>query len=194
MATPTILACDGCGQRASGEHIARRLQRLEWATRFRPIHMQALLLASTAPESDGEFLYSPEAGFAGLAEEILTALEIPARRPHEEALAEFQKRGLYLAYALECPVERDFEAGAARELLERHLPQVIARIRRSLKPKRVLVVSRELQVFLAQLTETSLGCPDFYAPLVCGESGKTPRNEELAAFSAALSALAAHGK
>jgi len=43
MAVPTLLPCDGCGQPASAEHIARRLQRLEWATRFRPIHIQAPL-------------------------------------------------------------------------------------------------------------------------------------------------------
>ena len=155
--------------------------------------MQALLLAAASPESDGEFLYSPEAGFAGLAETILTGLEIPARRSHEEVLAEFQKRGLYLAYALECPVAQNSEPGAARELLERHLPQVIARVRRSLKPKRVLVVSRELQVFLAQLTETFLGCPVFYAPLSGDESGKLSQNEELSTFRAALPALAAQG-
>jgi len=49
MAVPTLLPCDGCGQPASAEHIARRLQRLEWATRFRPIHIQALLLAAFRP-------------------------------------------------------------------------------------------------------------------------------------------------
>ena len=80
MAIPTILPCDGCGQLASAEHLARRLQRLEWATRFRPIHVQALLLSLAAPENDAEFLYNPEGPFAGQAAQILDALSIPVRR------------------------------------------------------------------------------------------------------------------
>lgn len=183
MAIPTILPCDGCGQLASGEHIARRLQRLEWETRFRPIHMQALLLAATAPEADDAFLYSPETRFAGLAGEILAALEIPAKgRAHEEVLVEFQKRGLHLAYALECPVEPGADASLTKELLAHHLPHVVARVRRSLKPKRVVVLSPELQAFLPHIVESSVGCPVFYA---------TPMN--VAAFRSALPALAAHG-
>jgi hypothetical protein len=183
MAIPTILPCDGCGQLASGEHIARRLQRLEWATRFRPIHIQTLLLAGAAPESDDEFLYAPETRFGGLAGEVLAALEIPVTgRPHEEVLTEFQKRGLHLAYALECPVEGGSDAALKVELLERHLPHVIARVRRSLKPKRVLLLSPELHPFLAQIVESSVGCPVFYAPVA-----------DAASFRAALPALAAHG-
>lgn len=181
MAIPTVLPCDGCGQLASGEHIARRLQRLEWATRFRPIHMQGLLLAGAAPESDDEFLYAPETQFGRVAGEILRGVEIPATgRSHEEVLTEFQKRGLYLAYALECPVEPGPDASLTKELLERHLPHAIARIRRSLKPKRVLVLAPELQPFLSQLAESAVGCPVFYTPL-----------GEIAVFRAALPALAA---
>src|SRR6202030_4740136 len=71
MAVPTLLPCDGCGQLASAEHIARRLQRLEWATRFRPIHIQALLLAAAVPDADSEFLYSPAAPYTGLAGDLL---------------------------------------------------------------------------------------------------------------------------
>ena len=182
MAIPTILPCDGCGQLASGEHIARRLQRLEWATRFRPIHMQALILAAEAPESDVEFLYAPKARFGGLAGEILAGAEIPvAGRLPEEVLGEFQKRGLYFAYALECPLETGADASLGKELLERHLPSVLARIRRSLKPKRVVLVSPELHVFLTQIAESS-ECAVIYAPIA-----------EMAAFRAALPALVAQG-
>lgn len=180
MTTAAILRCDGCGQIAQPEHIARRLQRLECATRFRPIHMQALLLGAVAPESDVEFLYSPETRFAGLAGEILAALEIPAKgRAHEEVLVEFQKRGLHLAYALECPVEPGADTSLTKELLAHHLPHVIARVRRSLRPKRVVVLSPELQGFLPQLAESAVSCPVVYAPL-----------SEMAAFRAALPALA----
>ncbi|HXH66404.1 MAG TPA: hypothetical protein VNH19_10295 [Candidatus Limnocylindrales bacterium] len=195
MADPTLLPCDGCGQLATGEHIARRLQRLEWATRFRPIHIQALLLAASAPESDSEFLYSPEGPFIGLAGDLLAAISIStAAKSNEEVLTEFQKRGLFLVYLLECPVHQGTEATEAVNLLDRHLPQAVARIRRSLKPKRVLVLSTELQPFLPQLTEPVLGCRVFSTPIFTSYSAENASDtQELAAFRAALPAHAAQG-
>jgi len=194
MAVPTLLPCDGCGQLASAEHIARRLQRLEWATRFRPIHIQALLLASSAPEADSDFLYSPEAPFTGLAGDLLAALTIPtAGKSNEEVLADFQKRGLFLAYLLECPIAPGSRPAEAIDLLDRHLPQAVARIRRSLKPKRALVLSQDLQPFLPQLSESALGCPVVYAPLAASASAVPPSPDEIAAFIAALPALAIQG-
>jgi hypothetical protein len=194
MTVPTLLACDGCGQLASAEHIARRLQRLEWATRFRPIHIQALLLASSAPEADSEFLYSPEAPFSGLAGDLLSALSISTEgKSGEEVLADFQKRGLFLVYLLECPVATGIRPAEAVDLLDRHLPQALARIRRSLKPKRVLVLSQDLQPFFPQLSETALGCPIFYTPLAASTSAVPPSPDEIAAFRAALPVLAAQG-
>ena len=187
MASPTLLPCDGCGQPASAEHIARRLQRLEWATRFRPIHIQALLLAASAPEADSEFLYSPEAPFTGLAGDLLSALSIStAGKSNDEVLADFQKRGLFLVYILECPFAPGIEATEAVDVLDRHLPQAVARVRRSLKPKRVLVLSQDLQRFLPQLSETDLGCPVVYAPLAASSSAVPPTDDEIAAFRAAL--------
>jgi hypothetical protein len=194
MAVPTPLPCDGCGQLASAEHIARRLQRLEWATRFRPIHIQALLLATSAPDADSEFLYSPEAGFKGLAGDLLSALSIStAGKSNEEVLADFQKRGLFLAYLLECPVAPGTKANEAVDLLDHHLPQAVARIRRSLKPKRALVLAQDLQPFLLQLSESALGCPVVYTPLAASASAVPPSPDEIAAFRAALPALAAQG-
>src|SRR5260221_13503570 len=114
MTVPTLLPCDGCGQLASAEHIARRLQRLEWATRFRPTHIQALLLAASAPDADSEFLYSPEAPFTGLAGDLLSALSIStAGKSNDEVLADFQKRGLFLVNLLECPFAPGIEATEA---------------------------------------------------------------------------------
>ena len=194
MAIPTILPCDGCGQLASTEHISRRLQRLEWSTRFRPIHMQALLLAGSAPESDDEFLYSPQSRFTGLASQILAGLSLPTEgKSPEEVLAELQKRGLHLVYALECPLEPGSDPALTRDLLARHLPQTIARIRRSLKPKRILVLSPEMQPFLPQLSESTLGGQVFYAPLATLSPAQSSNLSEIAAFRNALPALAAHG-
>ncbi len=195
MAVPTHLPCDGCGQLASAEHIARRLQRLEWATRFRPIHIQALLLTASAPDADSEFLYTPHSTFTGQAGILLSALSIPtAGKSSEEVLADFQKRGLVLASLLECPIEPGADPTEARALLEHHLPPAVARIRRSLKPKRVLVIAPELQPLLPQLTESALGCPVFFTPFVASSPGENASDvRELSAFRAALPALAAQG-
>jgi hypothetical protein len=191
MAIPTILPCDGCGQLASAEHFSRRLRRLEWATRFRPIHVQALLLAAAAPESDDEFLYHPQTTFAGMPGQILEALSLTANaKLVEEVLIEIQKRGLVFAQALECPVDAVPDDGATHELLCRHLSSAIARIRRSLKPRRVLVLSPELQPFLGQLSESALGCPVFYTPF---SARQVAQAQEIRAFRAALPSLLAQG-
>src|SRR5881398_840720 len=76
MTTAAILRCDGCGQMGSPEHIARRLRRLEWATRYRPVHIQTLLLGGVAPPQDAEFLYAPGGDFRGEAESLLRAVGI----------------------------------------------------------------------------------------------------------------------
>jgi hypothetical protein len=178
MPVPTLLPCDGCGQPASPEHIARRLQRLEWATRFRPIHIHALLLTAAGPEADSDFLYAPNSTFTGQAGIILSALGVPtAGKSSDEVLSEFQKRGLVLTSLLECRIEPGVDAAETRALLENHLSPAVARIRRSLKPKRILIISPELQPFLAQL---ALVCPAIYTPLSTSAA-------EIAAFRARLS-------
>jgi len=67
MTTLLLIPCDGCGQSAAPAHFARRLQRLEWAARYRPVHIQALLLGGVAPEANAAFLYSPEGNYQGEA-------------------------------------------------------------------------------------------------------------------------------
>jgi hypothetical protein len=98
-----------------------------------------------------------------------------------------------LAYLLECPVAPGTEAPEVVDLIDRHLPQALARIRRSLKPKRALVLSKDLQRFLPHLSETDLGCPVVYTPLAASSSAVPPSDDESAAFRAALPALAAQG-
>src|SRR2546428_5690956 len=73
MTSSIELPCDGCGQNASTEHIARRLQRLEWATRYRPVHIHTLFLGSASPQKQEEFLYSPNGEFLGEAGVLLEA-------------------------------------------------------------------------------------------------------------------------
>jgi hypothetical protein len=161
MATPNFMRCDGCGQAASPDHIARRLQRLEWTTRFRPIHIDALLLGAFPPESDSEFLYAAPAIFEGEAARLLDALGLlQVGKASDAVLSDFQRRGLLLVYVLECPPA----AGAPgptpfQILLEQRLPAVFTRIRRSLKPRRIVLASSALEPLARRFMESDLGCP-----------------------------------
>lgn len=161
MATSYFMKCDGCGQAASPEHVARRLQRLEWTTRFRPIHIDALLLGAFPPEIDSEFLYAAPAVFEGEAARLLDALGLlQAGKTSDVVLSDFQRRGLLLVHVLECPPA----AGAAsppplQVLLEQQLPAAFTRIRRSLKPRRIVLVSGALEPLAGRFVESNLGCP-----------------------------------
>jgi hypothetical protein len=154
----SVLRCDGCGQPASSEHIARRLQRLEWTTRYRPVHIGTLLLGAVAPQSDADFIYSPAGAWKGEAEVLLSAAGIITDgKSAEAALAEFQRGGLFLTHVLECPVEGG-DASSLQQLVTTRLPAVLARIRRSLKPKRLAAISMLLEGFLPVLGSGELAC------------------------------------
>ncbi len=182
MRTSNALVCDGCGQTATAEHIARRLQRLEWATRYRPVHIHTLLLGAFSPREEKEFLYAPGGEFHGEAELLLDALGIsPAGKAAEVVHAEFQRAGFFLTHVLECPLGRDSGQGTeAAALLAQRLQPVATRIRRSLKPKRVVLISQALGPILERILALELGCP------VVLDNGKLfefdgPRRENTAA-------------
>jgi len=161
MTSENLLLCDGCGQRASEEHIGRRLARLECTTRFRPVHIGTLLLGAIAPGRDLEFLYAPAGGFAGEAGIILGAAGIShIGKSVEVTLAEFQRSGLFLTHVLECPLEPGLGSREIVGLLGRRFPEVLARIRRSLKPKRVIPISGLLEPLLrCDGRPPEVGCP-----------------------------------
>jgi hypothetical protein len=140
-----VKICDGCGAPADEAHVRRRIERLELATRYRPIHIQVLLLADAPPAGPEDDFYrvpaeaekrSPES--EGFFVETLAAAGIPreAAADTEAALAAFQHRGFYLAYALECPLaasdDRDARIRAAA-------PTIRKRIQFSYRPKQVIL-------------------------------------------------------
>jgi hypothetical protein len=165
MTSSSALVCDGCGQTASAEHIARRLRRLEWTTRYRPVHIHTLLLGAFSPLRDEDFLYATgcERGdeFRGEAAQILDAVGISTAGKTRDAVhAEFQRAGLFLTHVLECPLDGDPANGkAAAVLLARRLQTVATRIRRSLKPKRVMAITEELTPVVDDILALDLGCP-----------------------------------
>jgi len=154
---PTELLCDGCGQPASPEHIAQRLRRLEWTTRFRPVHIGTLLMGAVAPKKDSEFLYSPGGDWGGEAKLVLAAAGVSQDgKSAEAALAEFQRGGFLLTHVLECPLEGD--PGGLPALIAARLPGVLTRIRRSLKPKRLAPISGVLEGSLPAFAAGALPC------------------------------------
>lgn len=148
--------CDGCGAQVDEAHIRRRIERLELATRFRPIHIQALLLDASPPGAPEDYFYraagSSQRSVAAqmLFDEITKCMgrKPGETMPEESVLAEFQRRGLFLAYAVECPVESPEGLSAA---LEHLASTVLLRLNSSYKPKFVVPISEALQPLIPLL-------------------------------------------
>ena len=105
-----------------------------------------------------EFTYSPAGAWDGEAKTLLAAAGLTQEGKSGEAmLAEFQRRGFFLTHVLECPLE-DGAGGRIQELLGNRLPTALARIRRSLKAKRLAPISRWLEQFLPALISGALPC------------------------------------
>jgi hypothetical protein len=184
---PQILRCDGCGQPAASDHIARRLQRLERATRFRPVHIHTLLLSGISPRPDDEFLYTLSRDPQGEALNLLQAVQrTPEGHNPESALAVFQRLGFFLTHVLECPLTGDIAPVDARPIIENHLSSTITRIRRSLKPKRVVLISADLIPVAEKLLQTDLGCPVVSASRGTFLASAIPTAAEREAFWATL--------
>src|ERR1051325_1226412 len=137
--------CDGCGQGTTSGHIARRLERLEQTTSYRPIHIQAVFLGAQSPADLNAFLYGAQNGFQGEAGALLKALQIECDgRAAEAALSEFQRKGYFLTHVLECAADAEVETFDLSETLKTKLPSVLRRMRTSLRPKRFFVISKEM--------------------------------------------------
>jgi hypothetical protein len=152
-----FLTCDGCGQEATSEHIAKRLKRLELSTRFRPIRIQTVYLGAAPSASDHDFLYGAlEGGFHGEGAALLQNLGFSREGKTAEAvLAEFQRNGNFLTHVLECPFEEGIDEAAKEGLLRRRLPVALLRIKRSLRPKQVQLISSALDPFAEALRQAT---------------------------------------
>jgi hypothetical protein len=141
--------CDGCGAQVDDAHIRARIERLETATRYRPIHIQVLLLGVAPPPRPEDYFYraaesgtdrSPS-GRAFFDTLIRAAEENPARYATErEALTEFQRRGLFFAHVVECPAV----ASEREAAIERCATSLVKRIRFSYRPKHIAPLFSEL--------------------------------------------------
>jgi hypothetical protein len=187
--SPRVILCDGCGQPAGAVHIARRLKRLEDMTRYRPIHVQALFLGAASPANAEDYLYSARDAFRGQGAILLQALHIEdTGRSLEATLADFQRRGYLLAHLLDCGDTLSAEE-VGREALARRIPATLTRIRRSFKPKRLLLLGQELAEFIPQFMAANLDAALILRngkPFEWNQLGDNVLTKELAATVPAL--------
>jgi hypothetical protein len=152
--------CDGCTIQATAEHLRRRIVRLEWASRFRPIHISTLILTPMPPAALEDDFYYPgdlprEPAARALFEDLLGACGIATTaKSRESALRQFQHRGLFVAEAVECPVAPEGETGFD-ELLARLTPTLARRVSFSYRPKSVLLLSDRLNRVARTLDDRS---------------------------------------
>ena len=154
--------CDGCGARVDDAHIRQRIERLELATRFRPIHIHLLLMDAAPPSRPEDFFYRVSRPSARSVASRMYFTELaklvgvkPGREgPEETTLGEFQKRGMFLAYAVECPVEDYNELSAA---VRRLAPTVVKRVQTSYQPKYIAPISQPTQELVKLFQMTGLG-------------------------------------
>jgi hypothetical protein len=152
--------CDGCGAQVDEAHIRGRIERLEQATRFRPIHIQVLLLAAAPPSQPADDFYRAATSAKRCAASQTFFDEITKSIGHksgdtadeEATLTEFQRAGFYLAYAVECPIESPQQLAATVTQLA---PRVLLRVNTSYKPKFVAPISNELQPLIALFRSNS---------------------------------------
>jgi hypothetical protein len=154
-----MTVCDGCGQQVNAGHVKERIERLQMATRFRPIHIQTLVIDACPPQPLSDFFYNASgAGRSGAAGEYFSELakcagdgsaKLASGAANDEAvLAEWQRRGLFLAYAVDCAIESEPELTAA---VANSAGTVLLRLATSYKPKSVSLLSKPAELLIPSL-------------------------------------------
>jgi len=153
-----FVVCDGCGQTVPPEHWRRRIERLQWASRFRPVHIRQLVICEAPPENPADELYLPATGADApgpthwLVEAFLEAYGLPPAVSREVLLKTLQHHGIFVAEAVECPVEPSVRD---RLLVERERI-LYERIRFSYRPRHLLLLTERLRALPEWLRESAI--------------------------------------
>lgn len=155
--------CDGCGAQVDDAHIRQRIERLELATRFRPVHIAVLLIDAAPPARPEDYFYRASGSRAersSTARDYFDALMqvagiSPGVQSNEESnLTEFQRRGFFLIGAVECPSA----AGADLQSAVEHAAlAVLRRVNVSYKPKAIALLSTHTQPLVPVFQQTDWG-------------------------------------
>jgi hypothetical protein len=159
------------------------LRRLELSTRFRPVHIGILFVALApnarteddfyGPAESKEFIDPFMEALEIIASSEKVALESDAHATDSAKLAEFQRRGYYLAYLSECPISKNQEPSTST--ISRLCPTLIRRIRFNYKPKHIAPLGQELFPLIEMLGAAGIG------PILTMDEGQvlpTPRTGE----------------
>jgi hypothetical protein len=118
------------------------MARLELATRYRPVHIGLLLVCTAPPASPADDLYAWEQQQASgdataYIQGLLQIVGVPLSLAPSAQLADLQRRGVYLARLVECPLEQD---SALENLAERYSPVLVKRMTYSYKPRQIALL------------------------------------------------------
>lgn len=155
--------CDGCGATVDDAHIRRRIERLELVTRFRPVHVQVLVLEAAPPPRMDDFFYKASSDRSSRSlparmffDEMAKCIGIaPGTELTEEAtLTEFQRRGFLMAWAVECPLEEHPDSTGA---LNASSATLLKRFQTSYKPKRIVPIGQRIAELVPFLELSGFG-------------------------------------
>lgn len=155
--------CDGCGAQVDDAHIRQRIERLELATRFRPVHISVLLIDAAPPTRFEDYFYRASAnGFdrSPASRAYFNALmqcggvTRAAQANEETALAEFQRGGFFLIGAIECALEHHPDPQKA---VEHASTALLRRVKVSYKPKSIAFLSAFTQPLVPIFQENGWG-------------------------------------
>lgn len=140
--------CEGCGSRTDDAHVERRATRLDLASRLRPTRIRVLLLDGAPPSRIEDYFYRAarnpadrSLGAGRYFEELMKAAGVTVAAGSQETtlLAEFQRKGFFLTYAVDCPFEeQDDPKGALRRLA----PTVMKRVQSVYDPAYMVPISQ----------------------------------------------------
>jgi hypothetical protein len=140
--------CEGCGTRTDEAHLARRATRLELASRLRPLQIRVLFLDGAPPSRIEDYFYRAalnpadrSLGARRYFEELMKAAGIPLAANSREptVLSEFQRKGFFLTYSVECPFEEQQDPKGA---LRRLAPTVMKRVQSVYDPAYIVPISQ----------------------------------------------------
>ena len=141
--TPGPILCDSCGLPATPEHIRARMARLEEATRHRPFHIGLLLVCTAPPADPADDIYAWEQQSASpeshaYIQSLLACVGVDPEKSPSEQLVELQRRGVYVARLVECPLP---EGAPKTGLAAKYGPTLVNRILYSYKPRQVALLA-----------------------------------------------------
>jgi hypothetical protein len=141
--TPSPILCDSCGLPATPGHIRARMARLELATRHRPFHIGLLLVCTAPPRNPGDDIYAWEQNSASpeslnYIQSLLACVGVSPEKSPTEQLTDLQRRGVYLASLVECPLP---ENTFSTNLAAKYGPTLIKRITFSYKPRQIALLA-----------------------------------------------------